>query len=322
MRTIVTALAALAFLAACSDSSGPMGAATEEAAVSSDAAGFAGAPPAAPVERAPDGEQAQAQPGQSGPVSPQAPISYLAYAYTIGLELPGDRLIGVMEGHAAACRQAGPRLCQLIGAERSGDPDAYIRGSLSIRGEPGWLQQFMGGLEREARSAGGRIRSQSTTTEDLTRAIVDTEASLRAKRALRDRLQQLLQNRPSRLSDLLEVERELARVQAEIDATESSLAVMRTRVSMSALTLSYESQARPVAADTFEPLGQALANFVGLIVQGVAAIITLIAVLIPWALLLAAVVWFALWLRKRRGGRLLPRRERNDPPPPPAAAAG
>lgn len=321
MRAALIALGALMALGSCGETTGARDeapvAAAESAAVGGEAAMRAIAPPpSAPAPLEPQADARASEESAGAPAQPAgpAPILYLAYSYRMGLELPGDRLIGVMEGHAAACRNAGPRLCQLIGAGRDGDPQSYIQGSLSIRGEPRWLQQFMAGVEAQAREAGGKIKSQATATEDLTRAIVDTEARLRASRALRDRLQRLLESRPGRLSDLLEVERELARVQGEIDATESNLAVMRTRVAMSELTISYESSARPVASDTFEPLARALAGFLGLVVQGLAAIVMLVAILIPWALLAAGLAWLALWIRKRRGGRLLPRRASDHPP--------
>ena len=38
-------------------------------------------------------------PSRPGPGVPVDPVSYLAYAYGMSLELPGDRLIGVMDGH-------------------------------------------------------------------------------------------------------------------------------------------------------------------------------------------------------------------------------
>ena len=230
---------------------------------------------------------------------------YLAYAYQIGLEIPSARLSNVMDGHVRACQGAGPRLCQLVGASLGGDPDSAMQGNVQIRGEPNWLAAFMAGIRAQASAAGGRVLSQATTTEDLTRSIVDTEAHLRAETALRDRLQQLLQSRPGRLSDLLEVERELARVQGEIDATQSNLAVMRTRVDMSELTISYQSAPRSVGSDTFEPLRQALAGFLGIIVIGFAAIITLIAGLLPFVIVIVPIVWGVLVWRRRRGGRLL-----------------
>ncbi len=251
---------------------------------------------------------------------PGDPISYLAYAYTVSLELPGEHLTRTMEAHAAACRDAGPRVCQVIAAQRAGDPASQLGGTLAIRAEPQWLQRFMTGAEGDARSAGGRVVAKSTTTEDLTRAIVDTEAALRAKKSLRGRLEQLLASRPGKLADFLDVERELARVQGEIDSTESTLAAMRTRVAMSSLTLHYSSRIRAMASDTFAPLGRALAGFIGYVVNGVAAIVTLVAVGLPWMVVGVPIAW--LIVRARRRAQAM---GRPAPPPmavePPAAPA-
>lgn len=273
--------------------------ATEEA----QAPAAAPAPP--PMDSDSTGTRTPGGPSQpSGPT----PVLYLAYTYALGLEIPSERLTGVMDRHVQACQTAGPRLCQLVNSNRTGDPQSYIEGFVSLRGEPGWLNSFKAGLAQEADEAGGRIISENTTSEDLTRQIVDTEARLRAQTALRDRLQELLRSRPGRLADLLEVERELARVQGEIDAVQSALVVMRTRVSMSELTLSYRSAPRSVGSDTFEPLRQAFANFLGIIVGGFAAIITIIAALVPFAIVLVPLGWLLLRWRKSRGGRIFGRK--------------
>jgi hypothetical protein len=240
---------------------------------------------------------------QSGPNQPVDPVSYLAYAYAISLELPGDRLIGVMEAHAAACRSAGLRVCQVVASRRDGDPSAFVQGALSLRAEPQWLQRFMKDVQNDARGAAGRVTAQSTTTEDLTRDIIDTEATLRARRALRDRLQQLLATRQGPLADLLSVERELARVQGELDSTESNLAAMRTRVSMSALTIDYASSARAVASDTFEPLRLSLVNFLVAVVGSTATLVTLIGGLLPWVAAGSLAMWLLLGIRRRRASR-------------------
>jgi hypothetical protein len=235
----------------------------------------------------------------------------------MGFEVPSDRLTGVMDRHIKACQDAGPRLCQLISSNRSGDPESYMEGYVSLRGEPQWLRTFMGGMSAEVDAAGGRIISQTTNADDLTRQMVDTEARLRAQTALRDRLQELLRSRPGRLADLLEVERELARVQGEIDAVQSTLAVMRTRVAMSELSLNYRSEPRPVGSDTFRPLRDAFANFLGIIVAGFATIIVIIAGLIPLAFVAVPLIWLALRWRQKRGGHWF--RRANTPPPSPPA---
>lgn len=326
MRRFVAGLVLAGLLVACGQAEQSSNVATEEAAyggmadmAQGRAAGEAApaaapAPPPAPVDV--DAERGQSTPGPSQPSGP-SPVLYLAYSYGMGFEIPSQRLTGVMDRHIEACQNAGPRLCQLIGSNRSGDPDSYMEGYIQLRGEPAWLRTFMSGMNAQVDEAGGRITSQTTNAEDLTRQMVDTEARLRAQTALRDRLQDLLRSRPGRLADLLEVERELARVQGEIDAVQSTLAVMRTRVAMSELSLQYRSAPRPVGSDTFEPLRNALANFLGIIVAGFAAIITIIAGLIPVLIVVVPIVWLVLRWRKRRGGRFF---NREPPPPPPAAS--
>jgi hypothetical protein len=320
MRRFVAGMILAAALAGCGQQQAQYEpAATEEAAPLQGYAEMAGEREAARggVDQAAPGAAPAPTTGQQVPSQPAgpAPVLYLAYSYAMGLELPSQRLSGVMDAHTQACTAAGPRQCQLIGSNKTGDPESYMEGFVSIRGEPMWLRTFMSGLSAQVDEAGGRIISQTTNTEDLTRAIVDTEARLRAQTALRDRLQELLRSRPGRLSDLLEVERELARVQGEIDAVQSNLAVMRTRVAMSELTIHYRSAPRPVGSDTFRPLRDALASFLGIVVTGFASIIYIIAGLIPVAVVVVPIVWGLLAWRRRRGGRFFGRAPAEKPEP-------
>jgi len=97
---------------------------------------------------------------------------------------------------------------------------------------------------------------------------------------------------------------------------------MRTRVSMSELSLSYRSAPRPVGSDTFEPLRNALASFLGIIVAGFAAIITIIAGLIPIAVVVVPLVWLALRWRRARGGRFFGAKAATDEPSAPPTTTG
>jgi hypothetical protein len=92
---------------------------------------------------------------------------------------------------------------------------------------------------------------------------------------------------------------------------------MRTRVAMSELSIQYSSSPRPVGSDTFEPLRQAFANFLGVIVGGFAAIIYFIAALIPFAIVLIPLGWLLLRWRKNRGGRFFNREPRATETPGP-----
>lgn len=300
MRGLLAGFALAVLLAGCGQASNTAAPSMVAEQAMSGESGRAANAPAPPQAQ----DASQDQPSNPNPQQPGVqPVMYLAYSYQVGLEIPADRMTGVMDAHTRACLSAGPRLCQLIASNRSGDPGSSMNGSVNLRAEPNWLRTFMGNINAQATAAGGKVTSQATATEDLTRNIVDTEAHMRAQTALRDRLQEMLRSRPGKLSDVLDVERELARVQGDMDSTQSELAVMRTRVSMSELTLSYSSSAKAVASDTFEPLGRAFAGFLGVVVWGFAAIITLIAGLLPFAIVIVPAVWAILRWRKSRRER-------------------
>lgn len=90
----------------------------------------------------------------------------------------------------------------------------------------------------------GTLREENTTGQDLTEEFVDTEARLRALRKLEARLVSLLEH-SARLSDLLQVEQEVARVDSEIDRIEGRLRYLRERTQMSTITLSVYARHQP-----------------------------------------------------------------------------
>ena len=160
------------------------------------------AAPAADAAAAPARE-----PPQSG-VQVPAGAPMLAYSYEYSVSLPGRQVDALRRRHERACADARPDgLPGGLDLDRRPGRCA-VRGVLSMRAAPSWLKRFRDGLESDAKDAGGRIETSDVTSEDLSREIVDTEAQLRAKTTLRDRLQGLLAGRPGRLADLLEVERE------------------------------------------------------------------------------------------------------------------
>lgn len=269
---------------------------------------------AADAAAAPD-VQNQASPPvlPPGPDQPSVPAGrpMLAYSYQYGIQAPPKAVRQLIARHEAACIAAGPARCQVTNSQLQEFGEDQVRGSLSIRAAPVWLRTFREGLASEARSEGGRLVRSNVTSEDLSRQIIDTEAALRAKTTLRDRLQNLLATRPGKLADLIELERELARVQGEIDATQSNLAAMRTRVATSDLTIEYASAGVLAPEGVLSPIGDALSDVVAIIAGTLAFMIRVVAVLFLWVLLIGGV----LWIFRKRLPKLWPWRRPEEPPP-------
>lgn len=258
----------------------------DAAAAASDAAAAAG-PASAPA----------GSPAQTVPAG--APM--LAYSYRYGIETPAGKIRELVGRHEAACVAAGPSLCQVTSSSVDETGEDSLMARLELRAAPAWLKGFRNGLSGDAKAAGGRVTSSNVTSEDLSRQIVDTEARLRAMTTLRDRLQALLADRPGKLSDLVEIERELARVQGDIDSTTSQLAVMRGRVAMSDVTLSYQSRGVLAPRGVWSPLVGAFTDFIGIVAFTLAAMVRLVAWLLPWVLVGGGLIWL---FRKRLPKRL------------------
>lgn len=302
-NTLLPIVAALS-LAACSRSDAPDAYALKEAPqeMMTRAVGGAGGEAAPAMDAA-----APSKPQQPGQNTPAGPVM-LAYSYAVAIEAPIKNVPALARTHEQACVAAGPNVCQVLGATNASSGDDSVSAHLSLRAAPAWLTTFRTQIENDAKKSNGRVRSDSVTSEDLTRSIVDTTAQLNAQKTLRGRLQELLASRPGKLSDLLDVERELARVQGEIDSRESELAVMRQRVNMSTLDIDYQSETQAVASGVFEPLVSAFKGIIGNIVIGFAAMITIASAILPWlVVLIPAFIYGRRFWRKRRAAKAAPK---------------
>ena len=146
----------------------------------------------------------------------------------------------------------------------------------------------------------GKVESVNISAQDVGEEFVDLSARVANARRLEQRLIELLANRTGRLSDVLTVERELARVREEIERYEGRLRYLQSRVSVSSLTVVVHEPAPVVAAHPgqnviADAFVQAWRSFVLL----VAGFISSLGVLIPLAAVGAGV--FMLW--RRYGGQ-------------------
>lgn len=283
-KELVWAAAASVLLAGCQDGS------RQHLEESVDVALIEAAPPADAAASAPTAAASNAAPV----VAPS-----IAYAYRFGLELPAEAAPKMMARHEQACVAAGSSACQVIGSNSSRVGRDSVEARLEMRATPAYVARFRAALDGEARGAGGRVAQQAVESEDLTRQLVDTEARMRAMETLRDRLQQLLATRSGPLEQLLQVERELARVQGELDATRSALAVMRTRVQTSRLDVTYSAAGQLAPDSAARPVVDALNSASYAFMSSLGVLILFIASVLPVLLVGAPLVWL-LWRWRRK----------------------
>jgi len=250
------------------------------------------------------------------------PAQLIAYTYNYGFKVPPQKMEGLLNAHKKACEDAGPAKCYVMNSQMAGIGEEQSSGYLQVRGSADWVKTFQTGMEDTLKPFDANLDSNNDTAEDLTVQIVDSEARLKSMKTMRDRLQELLRDRPGRLSDLLEIEREFARVQADIDSHESVLAALKLRVAMSIMTLSYQPKYEAASESIWRPLGDAFGNFIPNMANTLAGIVEFIGEILPVALILGLVIWGLLWLFRRRGKAKKARANPLAPKPPAEGTVG
>jgi hypothetical protein len=117
----------------------------------------------------------------------------------------------------------------LTNSDRPGSPRS-LRGTLRIPSA-----QFDSALA--ALRALGRVTEESQGADDVTATVVDLEVRLANSRVTEKRLSELLRNRTGGVSDVLEVEREMARVRTEIEQMDAERKQFARRIEYATLTL-------------------------------------------------------------------------------------
>lgn len=307
LRTSTAVVLALA-LAACSE--GPQGgdgyAATEAQMAMPPMAAPAPAMEEASFDAPMDRQVVQPSPDGGGGGAPPGTVPLMSYTYGWNFAVPTESMEGLLKSHKKLCEDAGPANCYVTNSylDAIGQKEG-ASGQLSMRATEAWVRQFEGGVNEGLKPFGASVYSNNRGAEELTAQIVDNEARLRSMTAHRDALQKMLEAKPGKLSDLLEIQQALAQAQGDIDSRQSVLAALKLRVSMSVLNFSYQAQYAPAAQSIWRPVTDAFGDFAPAFARTIGGIIRFIAAILPIVVIggIALAAFLFGWRRMGRRGR-------------------
>lgn len=241
------------------------------------------------------------------PPSPKVPegdsaikisMPQIAYAYSYEYGLPAKQIADAQKAHVAACDNLGVQKCQIVSMSRSGG-EQWGSAQLRLNVDASLARNFDQQLGKIVEERHGEQNSASVTAEDLSKQIVDTDARIKAKALLADRLTQLLASRNGSVADLVAAERALADVQEELDKARSWMAEMKGRVAMSAISIDYRSI--PTTANSLStPVKDALLSTGETLGTSVAALLRFLVTIAPWLV----AMWLASKLYRKLGLKL------------------
>jgi anti-sigma factor RsiW len=108
-----------------------------------------------------------------------------------------------------------------------------LRGQVIVKVLPANLDRFL----QKIRGL-GELKNQTLGTEDVTKAYFDTDARLKNARVMEQRLIEMLKTKTGKVSDLLQVEKELGRVREDIEKMQGELKYWDSQVQFATVTVS------------------------------------------------------------------------------------
>lgn len=257
----------------------------------------------AAVESSPPGEASVRAPGVSVTAAPG-----VAFNYRYAFRLPSNRISPTQEAHAQMCEKLGLARCRITGMRYRLENERDVSAMLALKLDPAIARGFgkqatelvtkSSGMlvdqEIEGIDAGTSIADANRSEAQLSDDLAKIEAELRRpglSNVVRDRL----------LAEAADLRAQIRSLGASRDADRESLA--RTP-----MVFNYGSGSLIPGFDTTSPVREALANAGANFMGALGIIVTILAALLPWALLLALALWL---VRRFRPG--WPARERDRP---------
>ncbi len=239
------------------------------------------------------------------------PLSRSAAPASPGVSVPVDRKViktASVNLRVKSCDQAQTLISALvtrfngivINAQVNRPADYVKSGTAVFRVPPKDLDAVLAELRKL-----GEVESENVTGEDVTEQYVDLDARLKNFKAVRDRLLKIMDERAREVKDILEVERELARVGGEIESLEGRLKYLDRQVDLSTVTVFFHEE-QAVVAQSFHFLDRFKSTIraaVDAFVNSFNGVIVVVAFFLPlfiWAGIIwgAFLLWKALFVKK------------------------
>ncbi|MFY1700411.1 DUF4349 domain-containing protein [Micromonospora sp. WMMA1923] len=296
-RRRVRTLAALGLVAVLAAGGCSRGGSEDSGTARSDAAAPQPALPQAPeAGRAP--AEGEAPPPERGATDLRVEQRSIVYSGTMRVRVDGDVEAAARDAAAAATGAGG-----FVGADERHSTGSNARAELQLRVP---AEKFTSILDQLAGL--GRQESRRISTEDVTEAVVDLDARIATQRARVESARRLLARAES-ISDLVTLESELARREADLASLEAKKRRLADLTALSTITVTL------VGADASTAEEESETGFLAGLRAGwrvfgisVTVLLTVLGALLPWLIVLGVPVGaLVVWLRRRK---------RSTPPPP------
>lgn len=221
--------------------------------------------------------------------------SMLAYEHRLNIELPPELIPERLAAAHAACVGATFGACNVLNEIQ------YEMGSamLQVRIDPAGVDP-LAALARE----GGKIASRESKAEDLAEAVMDNRQQQEQLMNYIARLDKLAKNSDIKVSDLITIAQEQAKIQQQLKSLSQEAAQQQRRIATNLLTIQFSRLYDGTPESLWGRLSRPFSNFFGHLAEGISYALSMLAYGIPVLL-----VGFPMLLLWRKAWRRFARRD-------------
>ncbi|MDQ0072934.1 hypothetical protein J2W34_004740 [Variovorax boronicumulans] len=236
---------------------------------------------------------ADASQGQEAPLQ-----RFLAVRQDLNVEVPPEQLADAWGKVRDLC---GTLQCELLSSSLLREtPQQPGNAMLEMRVVPAEVDKLLSGLAGVA-----KVVSQNTTSEDKTAEVIDVEARIKNRIEFRDSLRLMLRDTVTKrtMADLLAIQRTLSDTQAELDAIATQRKMLEQQTSKQHIQIQFTpSRTLVQGGRSYNPMVRALREAGSVLAESVGVLITFLAAVLPWLLLVGLpLAWLVrlVWRRRR-----------------------
>ena len=209
---------------------------------------------------------------------------YIALRHNLQIETQAEKMQATFDAAVKHCQALN---CELLSAYYNKEtPYNPPSASLSARVPPRNVEIFLGGLAKN-----GEVLQHGRDSEDKTNQVVDTDARIKNLTELRDRLRIMLVDKNAKFKDIIDVERELANTQSQLDSMLSMRKILSQETDLVAVNINFSATQGITEQGFLGPVARALKDAGRVMMESFGAVITFVMIAIPWLLIGIPIIW-------------------------------
>lgn len=241
--------------------------------------------------------------------SAASPQRYIAERQKIEIITPESQLQKSWESAVAFCATIR---CEVVSSSITMQTsDAPPSGDISLRAAPDDLPKLLAYVEKL-----GKVAQHTTEREDETISVVNTDAKIKNLASFRDNLRAMLVRPSAKLSDLVEIQKQLTDTQSELDSETAQRKILANETEKIAVEISFRVVRPGQNPSGIAEIWNALRQSGSILADSISDLITTVFTVLPWLILIVPICWFLVkaWRKLRR------QRNRTGSPPPSSTA--